>query len=70
MKDKTIPGPDAKSFNKEEFSENVAKGAIVGATSTTMTFGLFDKPLAIATKASSEVAQHPWRGIKICLPGH
>ncbi|HAT8622947.1 hypothetical protein SDA16_03535 [Legionella pneumophila serogroup 1] len=69
MKDKTIPGPDVKPFNKEEFSENVAKGAIVGATSTTMTFGLFDKPLAIATKASSEVVQHPWRGIKNLFAG-
>ncbi|KTD55681.1 hypothetical protein Lsan_3233 [Legionella santicrucis] len=45
---------NSKPFNQEEFKENVLKGAVIGATSTTTTFGLIDKPLAQATKSVAE----------------
>lgn len=52
---------ESKTFNTEEFTRNVFKGAVIGAVSTTSTFGLIDKPLAYATKAVSE-GGNPFRG--------
>lgn len=45
---------DSKTFNQEEFKENVLKGAVIGATSTTATFSLIDKPLSQAIKSVAE----------------
>lgn len=55
---------ESNSFNKEEFKKNVLKGAVIGATSTTATFGLIDKPLAQATKAVSGCYQFQVQSFK------
>lgn len=47
----------SKPFNSKEFTENVIKGAVIGSVSTTMTFGLIDKPLAYATKTAATGSQ-------------
>lgn len=55
---------ESKTFNWKEFKENVLKGAVIGATSTTTTFSFIDKPLAHATKAVAESFKYKAQGIK------
>ncbi|VEB35602.1 Mitochondrial carrier protein [Legionella sainthelensi] len=65
MKKKTEQLPsNPKPFNQEEFKENVLKGAVIGATSTTATFGLMDKPLAQATKSVAESSKFHSQGLR------
>ncbi|ARB94006.1 hypothetical protein [Legionella longbeachae] len=62
-KDRLTPS-NPKPFNQEEFKENVLKGAVIGATSTTTTFCLMDKPLAQATKSVAENSKFQSQGLR------
>lgn len=60
----TSTSSESKTFNQDKFKENALKGAVIGATSTTTTFALIDRPLVQATKSVAEYSKFQAQSVK------